>query len=443
MNRRNLLKTLGGVGGMATLAACNFGEDDPTETSGDGPSDGKEGTPDGIPHASEYSRVVNVVEAGANPEGEEPIDAVLDREANDDTLLYFPPGSYRLANAWQVNEFSNLGLVGWGATFRPPPEGMEVVFAVGQPGSASDFLFEGFEFDFRGVQQTPRPLIAKVDDGLVVRDVSVTGPSRVFRFDVASENGSGRVERLRLTQSPENFFAVGCLVTPLSEGKLTFEDCHIENFPNNGLYASPSKGPVHVVGGKYVNNGISNVRVGENSLVRDVTVRCDTENDRFSNMRGIWARKGANVRIENCDLQLGNGISSDGAIVMAGRGSVRKTTIEVDADGVNAILVDTNAEDGDRRNSSRDSVTFEDVRITGNAANQTAIRISNRDNCIFRGLRVHQTGQNRNGLSLFRSHDNVVRDASITVSGMPIVIDESTVEKANVLTESTWKPLPR
>lgn len=40
------------------------------------------------------------------------------------------------------------------------------------------------------------------------------------------------------------------------------------NFPDNGVYASQAEGPVHVVGGRYENNDVSNVRVGGDGVVR-------------------------------------------------------------------------------------------------------------------------------------------------------------------------------
>ncbi|WP_241768302.1 hypothetical protein [Haloferax sp. ATB1] len=39
-----------------------------------------------------FSNVVNVVDAGADPKGVEPIDDVLSRHVADDTLLVFPEG---------------------------------------------------------------------------------------------------------------------------------------------------------------------------------------------------------------------------------------------------------------------------------------------------------------------------------------------------------------
>lgn len=439
MNRRTLLQTMGAVGGAAVLAGCNFDDAEPSPADGT-PTEGTPATADSIPYSSEFANVVNVVEAGAETDGKKPIDPVLEREAGNDTLLYFPQGRYLLADTMKLHEFTNFGMVGRGATFTTPPAGMVLMFSIGIPGSASGFLFEGFEFDLRGVEQTPRPLVAKVDDGLTVRDVSATGPTRIFRFDVTSEDGAGLVERLKVTQSPDDFFAVGCLVTPLSKGRMTFRDCHVEGFPNNGLYVSPSRGPVRVLGGTFANNGIANVRVGANSVVRGVTVRGDTTDSRFANMRGIWARKGRNIRIENCDIRYEQVPSSDGALVMAGEGSVRNVDIQINAASVNALLVHTPGSPG-RSNSSEPSVSFEGLNIEGSAPNHSAIRISNQDNCLFDGLTVRQTGVDRDGITIFRSRNNVLRNADITVTGRPIVTDESTLERGENVNAVTLKNL--
>ena len=60
----------------------------------------------GAADEEQYDRVVDITEAGADNSGEEPIDDVFAEEAQDDTLLKFPPGTYR-ANQLIVYQLSN------------------------------------------------------------------------------------------------------------------------------------------------------------------------------------------------------------------------------------------------------------------------------------------------------------------------------------------------
>lgn len=376
--------------------------------------------------------MVDVVEAGATPDGAEPIDPVLEARAGDDTLFYFPPGRYRMTGNWNRDAFSNVGLVGDGATIRPVDEPHDTLFTLGQPNRASGVVIAGLDFDFRDLSHVPRPFIARVDDGLTVRDVSVTGPSRAVRVDVHDPDGTGRVERLSLTECPDDVFAVGCLVTDETRGEVTFEDCTIRGFPNNGLYASSARGPVNVLGGTYANNGIANVRVSGDSVVRGVTVVCDRDDARFPNMRGIWLRHGENALIEDCEVRFRRVSASDGAVVAAGSGTVRNTDVQIDADGVNAVKVAART----KPEGADEGVAFEDVTITGEAADGSAVRVADRRGCSFDGLGLRQTGPSRDGLRLIRAPETVVSDCDIDVTGEPIRAEDSTVETSDVRTDA-------
>jgi len=318
LRRRDLLR-IGAAGATVALAGC-WGDGDDGDPSTDDPSGADEHADrddgldpdrdrerergDGIPYADEYGTVVDVVaDAGADPTGEESIHDALESAVGDDTLLYFPAGRYLMEDLWTVPQFEHLGIVGADATIVPPQGYFGYLFVLGLPDrTASDLLFEGLDFDFTASDTAPRPVQAQVDDGLLVRDVSVTGLGGTARFDVTAPNGEGVVTGLQMPDGGREPNPVGILVGPANRGRLRFEDCHVEGFQGNGLYASPSNGPVEVVGGLYANNGIASVRVSSPATVRDVTVRCDEAPAEFRNMRGIRLRHGEDVLVENCTV---------------------------------------------------------------------------------------------------------------------------------------------
>jgi hypothetical protein len=389
-------------------------------------------------YADRFASVVDFGEFDVAADASESILPFLEEHVTDDTLVFFPEGRYLLPDAWEVPGFTNLGFVGDGATIVPRDGFSGYLFTMGTPGHARDLLFDGLTFDFTAPDTGARPIQALVDDGLVVRDVAVRGVQDtgqdMMRFDVTAPHGTGLVERMRLpdggvSETP----TTGCFVGPTSKGTLTFRDCHVAGFPDNGLYASAAQGPVRVVGGTYENNGIANVRVGGDSLVRDVHVRCDEARQGIENMRGIRLRQGANARVENCVVELREVTYSDGAITIAPwleSAVVRDTRIVVDADRVRGIWVKTPVRPG----HDGPQVECRNVHVDGTASGNAAVQVVDRDACVFENLCIRQTGADRDGVYLLRSRDSVVRDAAIAVTGDPLVLEDSTAETFNVRT---------
>jgi len=353
----------------------------------------------------------------------------------DDTLLYLPEGRYLLEDTLAIHEFTNFGIVGRGATIVPASGSSNVLFSLGRPGRASGLVVDGLTFDFRAPNTGGRPLFVKVDDGLVVRDVTVRGSQDVdsdtMRFDVTSPSGSGLVERMRLPDGarPETG-SVGCLVGGSNQGDLTFKDCHIAGFPNNGLYAEPPAGRIEVIGGRYENSNVANVRVGGNGLVRGVHVRCDRAIEGFGNMRGIRLPEGAGTVVENCVVEFLEVTGSDGAIVLAAdmnAATIRNTRVTIDTHGIAAILAKppsgTNADQ---------SLHCENVTIEGSASDVAAVRVDGRDGCVLDGMTITQTGSNRDGIEFAHSVDNVVRNSRITVTDDPLVLVDAKATTTNV-----------
>lgn len=382
-----------------------------------------------IPYADRYSSVVNLAEAGADTGAGVPIDDVLHGAIDDDTLVFFPPGRYRLDSELQLPSFEHVGMFGRNATIVPRKGQAGYLFAIGRPGKARGFRFEGFTFDFRAAGTGPRAIQARIDDGLIVRDVAVRGrqdtDSGVTRFDVTSKDGTGEVTRLRIPDGGKpTTVSTGCLVGPASTGHITFTDCHIAGFPDNGLYASPATGKVTVQGGTYANSGVANVRVSAPCLVKGVTVRCDRSVEGITNMRGIRIRGGAGAVIRNSTVKFQKVTHSDGAIVLAdetGPATLRNTTVQIDTDGIPALLAKSPSS---YKGNAKPGIEAQGLTITGSAAEAATVEIFGRPASSLDDICIKQTGANRDGILLHGSGNSRI-SGSISVPDQRLILQRS------------------
>ncbi len=415
LNRRTILKTIG----VGVPAAGFLG---------------------GTVSGNEYDDVVDIVEAGADDTGEEPIDDVFASHANDDTRIEFPDGRYKV-NDITLYGLRNFAMIATGDATLVPGENYEPRSWIA--GTNNRYIrFENFTIDNTedGVGST---VIIHAYDGLIVRNVTKIGHHDVnrpaFGFRVIEDGGSGLVESL---QAADGGRSVGIYTDP--DGTITYRNCHLERFENNGLYASLGTGPVHIEGGFYRNNNVSAVRLGtDGSSVRGATFRVDDPPSDFGNCRGIRLADGAGpVEIENCELYMTSGRGT-GAIVGAfnsGSFSVRDTAIYVGPEYSTvgsggrrtsyAIYVDpaTDGEVGSR--------TIENTVIKGAGDYVAPVRLA-RDNNDLRDLCIEQSGHRRNGIIFVDSNNNVVEDSSISVPGEEIVLEgDSSVERSNISTDA-------
>jgi hypothetical protein len=419
-----------------------------------------------IPQAyrDRFSTVVNVVDAGADPNGNVPIDDVLSDAVGDDTLLVFPEGRYLMNTQLRKTGFDNLGFYGPNATISHGRidaidgnlvtagefSGAARLFRLGviySPGR--DLLFEGFTFDFTGAQTGVRAIEAYVTDGLEVRDVTIagqhdTGTLGPALFSVTAANGSGLVERFRApdggaysedTIGDINLGPTGMLIDPYSAGTLRVVDCELGRFPDNGLYASGAHGTVHVEGGTYKNSSVSSIRIkGYQSSIRDATVIIDEIVPGIS-QRGIRLDEGSDLRVENthvevtgpaenaililddletatiqnCSITLNDdGGCSRGIQVTDDAGSVAILDTTIDIHGSNfAVFIQGN-------NTPKDSmVLLKNVAITGSApgdAQREALRVE-RANGRFENLTIDQPGDG------YRRCVEILADDNLFVGG--------------------------
>ncbi len=465
-SRRNFLRRGAAVALAAATAGCRFrGESatgTPPETEGWPGTDSVAGSgtpsPDRLRRAygDRFDEVVNVAAAGAAADASEPIDPVLDRVVADDTLVYFPPGSYAV-RSFTARDVANAGLVSDGADATrivPASPATDIGHLFLQFLGVRSFLLSGFTLDFR---EPGRGGVTRVVSGgaFDVRDCRIAGkmPDRslpdnpaAFTFAVRDAAATGRVRNLALPDGGhDGGNAIGLYVDKDHAGVLRFEDCVVEDFPNNGLYASApgrdmpgyrgADGTVHVVGGRYRNNNIANVRVGTtDSTVRGARIvvdRVPPSPDDALNARGLRLRGKHGQVVEDCEIVLGEDAGYGfGALVIhtdSGRATVRDTSIRVDADDRHAVNVLPLTATGLPTGS-----TFENVTVDGAASGGTVVSVREREGLTVRDCEIRGTGRNRDGLSFEGCRDCSVEDTTVDVTGRPVRTVDSTVETANL-----------
>jgi hypothetical protein len=448
MRRRRFLATVAATATVA-LAGCGGREDDGPPAPGPGPHE-----PPAVPArttaeesrypaaiASEwgFDEVVNLGTAGADQTGARETAAHFEDHLRDGTLVYLPPGRYELGRTVSVSDAST-GIVGENATIVPPDGYDGTLFALGYPEPLSEVLIAGLTFDFRAEDTGARPLFAMADDRIVARELDVRGRIDVgqdqLRFDVTEPDGTARVENVRLPDGGVPGTGVtGMEVGDQNHGDLAFVDCHVAGFPDNGLYANPPEGEVSVLGGSYLNNGISGVRIEtkDASVVRGVHVRCDDRSDAGENMRGIRLRSGESLLVEDCLVEMLEVTSSDGGIVFSselGSATVQNCQVKVDADDVNAVRIKAPGDDT-AEDAHRGPFRCENVVVTGEATGGAAVAAANRQGCEFANLCVHQPGDDRDGI-VAEDVTGEVHDSYVSVTGDPLSFTRSAISQRNV-----------
>ena len=418
---------------------------------------------EGEEYPYEFNTIVNMVEVGADPTGEKPVDPLIHEYADDYTLLYFPAGRYKLegyrnypADAEDTfdqdlyRRYENFGLLGDGSgkSYFVAPQGQ------GSSGGYFERLWfeirygenlyvEGFTLDITAERTGGRFQLVPTG-GFVMRDVRVEGvfdnPDGPLLFWVLDPDAHGLVENVRApdgAESPtESFNATGIYVSALHKGTIMLRDCYVEGFTDNGLYASNPTSPaaVQVEGGVYRNNNIAQVRLGTSrSYVKNTRVEVteDVETWYTTNMRGIRVADGEGIAIENCEVVMSADVPSSGAVVCAqssGDVSVKDTRIHVKAPSENyAVHAKT------PREGVKEGLSLQNVRIVGDASDGRAFRIANRESVSLQNVTVVQPGESRDGLYAKNSSGSL-RDVRIVAGGDPLILEDSEFSTQNVET---------
>ena len=392
------------------------------------------------PHLDDYGTVVDMVEdAGADPTGEESVTPLLEEYADDDTLLLFPSGRYRMHSQFRFTGFQNFGILGKSDVTLVPDDFQNFddgsdwnyrLFRLGisyNPGT--DLLVKNLTVDQTAEDTGVRVIEAAVDDGLHVENVEIIGEhdSGAWgpgRFVVMDQDGSGVVRNFSATDGAawtENAPAdklwrgpSGIVCNDFNRGTMRFENCSLGDFPDNGLYAANGSGQVIVDGGTYKNSQTASLRIGgTDSIVRNATVVVDDARDR-GNQHAIRAENSNYVRIQNCDVRVsdpnGDAISTfdvdlllleNSTVTTGGDEAVHALHLGDDT-GVSRIKTSTfdHGAAGGFSVWIRDGegeVNVEDCTFVGDGGHvsaRAAVRCD-RPSCTFRDLDVRQTGSSR------------------------------------------------
>jgi hypothetical protein len=232
---------------------------------------------------------VNLGDEGLSPG--DSIDSYLEDYFTDGNRVVVPEGEYEWDGDGIGGSYADAAIVGDGPVVFRHPDGMH---------RAPTTRATGGTVAFRNV---------------TIRGECDGDDSR-WRLE-ADDDADLVLENVALPDGMEGQFgdATGIYVPPGHAGTLTLRNVHLEDFSNNGLYASaPGKpsdgqqGAVLVEGGLYKNNNVAGVRLGsDGSHAIGVTIVNDAESTDIGGpgtaQRGLRIREpGDDIVVEDCDI---------------------------------------------------------------------------------------------------------------------------------------------
>ncbi|EMA43083.1 hypothetical protein C449_13932 [Halococcus saccharolyticus DSM 5350] len=449
MDRRSYLKLAGTAAGSAGLLS---------------------GTAAGFTRRGiQFDNTVDMVaDAGCDPNGNEPCDAKIRDAADDYTLLKFPAGEYKLTEKNYIGDKTNVGFVGEGdVRFTVPSDLNRKVLVV---DGGTGLLFENIDLDLRASGATPG-LHFGADDNLEIHDVEYIGQgihpnsdprgngdgnpqvTNAFSPIVRSESGTGRITNvvakndglMGAYNSGEG--RVGVWIGISHEGTIRLRNCQFEGFPNNGLYCSRTGGVVQVEGGVFRNNDITQVRLSSrDSYVENAIISADLDNSDSPNpndalnTRGVRFEAGrygfGGAEVRDCDVSIVSTTNSSGAVVVGSDGadhSVFGSRISVEEDKIRGFYAKAPTGFGNRNPPPEPhTATVRNTSVTGRSNGAEAVRIDQRDDSAVTGCCINQTGADRDGVKLYDSPNNVVKDSTIDVPGQQVLSPKSQVTTDNL-----------
>lgn len=428
----------------------------------------------------QFDSAVDLVEDyGADPTGDNFVDNEVTAAAKSDTLIKVPEGEYQFSDgvALSPNKFpdevyqlsllspGNLGFLardGTSPRFVAPDGYNDSLLTI---NGVSRALFEGIDIDYRPTNTTAG-LKLGTDDGFHIQDVEFIGRGthpdselpNALTLTVKNSSGRGVVRNV----VAKNGSAIGhykggngrtgAFVGRTTNGTVRFEDCQFEEFGNNGLYVSRTRGNVEVVGGIYRNNNVAGVRIaGDGSFVKDATVEIDlrkytgptTGQDTAYSTRGIVIDAGdihqtPGARVENCDVIYSKTDHTNGAVCVQAWDEnvdqeliIENSRIEVN-DDVTAVY------------SEGGPVHVRYSCIEGSAEGEEAIRLNGElaSGSTISGTCIDQTGKDRVGVTA-KAADCSIAYSNIDVTGEPFVeLNGGTISTSNVTFDESCATSP-
>ncbi len=419
-----------------------------------------------------FDRVVDAVaDLGCNPKGNADVSSKVKSALDGKTLIEFPSGTYHWEGSISLNT-DRIGIRGTSDdvlfTF---PEGYNEFFI---NGSCEQALYENFDVDVRS-ENTATGIRVASECGFHIENIEHIGRG------TANSNDVTRCWQLRVndpdaTGTIKNFVAkkgsawahykggdgrVGISVYG-GEGTIKIIDCHLEEFGNNGIYASRSLSSIQIEGGTYRNNNVSGIRFsGEGSYVDGATVEVDpskysgphTREDDSFKMRGIVVeqspddigqRDDAGAKIRNTDVIIQDNPTMGSAISMWTGGrtlSMSDSQIVYNNDGTPAIYREGKTSQSDNSTDSDPRwLRMDTVQITGSAAKGPTILVEEADNTRFTNCYIEQTGSDRQGIVFSNCQNVLLRKCVINVSGEAISFESSSGELKNVWVSRSSSP---
>lgn len=411
-----------------------------------------------------FSNVVDMVaDAGCDNDGSTDCSDEIENYAADDTLLVFPPGDYRIANKVTLDGYTKVGLYGigdvtfvWDSGFNRNKD-----FEL---NNTTHFYYEGIDWDITA--DTCPGMFVMADQSFHLENIEIigrgNGDANALNPFITNSDGLGLIRNfVAKTGSDWNTDGrVGVLVsrnkdgTARNYGTIRLEDCHLEEFENNGIYAGGSKGPVQVRGGVFRNNNRAGVRLaGPDSWIENAFIEADLSKARPGsnatttsnpvNLRGIWwnsyfGKTGGEVR--GCDIRVAGGTNSQGAIAFRDSGgamTLKDTRIEVHVNETPALW----AQPPDKNLvSSPYHVQGDNIQITHTGDGDqsagdrydNAVYLNDRDNSDFTNCSIEALGAEMNGFTFKDSGTCSVSDTAFDVTDSRIIEKNTTVNRTNL-----------
>ncbi|MFC6905780.1 hypothetical protein [Halalkalicoccus tibetensis] len=141
-SRRLYCKAVAGFALTTSLVTSANADEGPPDNSNIENNNG------GIPEdSSGYSNVVDIVEAGADNSGDSSVIPILNKVAEDGTLVHFPEGIYFTDGQFRIANYDKFGITGENATISVAPTN-GYVFKLGTYQSPiNDLQIDGLTFD--------------------------------------------------------------------------------------------------------------------------------------------------------------------------------------------------------------------------------------------------------------------------------------------------------
>ncbi len=278
--------------------------------------------------------VVNVADAEPDAlDGEKPLNEVLEAHASARTKFVLPEGRYHLDGRFAHNDCEAVAVVGdphatLVVTDPDQQYGLDVGggWGASPESSATTVDIRDLTFDMTADGVGAQAVSARASDDLRIENVAVEGECAsagkkalgAIYAAVTHPGGAGEVNvslpdgcAFRPDAYPDQSSAesqtshpIGISVTDDHRGELTFRDCHVEGWVNNGGYLADGEGPCIVEGGLWKDNGNANLRLGDGDEAHGMEIEVD---ETAYTCCGLWLQEGdtrvseSEVRLPNCD----------------------------------------------------------------------------------------------------------------------------------------------